>query len=66
MTLVDVAGELMVTPDDLRDSLDLLDPIFSVLDTGTIGRRDFEMLFHQALCTLAIVNANQPAPELCP
>jgi hypothetical protein len=65
VTLVDLAGELMVSTDELIDNLDLLDPAFAVLDGGAMDRDDFAALFHQALCTLAIVNENTPDPELC-
>lgn len=65
VTLNDVAGELMVTPDELTENLKLLDPAFSVLDGGAMDRDDFAMLFHQALCIFAAVNSNQPDPELC-
>jgi hypothetical protein len=65
VTLDDVAGELMVSKDDLANNLDLLDPAFAVLDGGAMDRDDFAALFHQALCTLAVINENPPAPELC-
>lgn len=65
ITLDDVAGELMVPTDELIDNLNLLDPAFAVLDGGAMDRDDFAMLFLQALCTLAVVNNNQPDPELC-
>jgi hypothetical protein len=65
VTLVDLAGELMVPPDELIDNLNLLDPAFAVLEGGAMVRDDFAALFHQALCTLAVVNENMPDPELC-
>jgi hypothetical protein len=65
VTIDDVAGELMVPLEDLINNLNLLDPAFGVLDGGAMDRDDFATLFHQALCTLAILNENQPAPEIC-
>lgn len=65
VSLADLAGETLVPTDELMDNLDLLDPAFVVLDGGTMDRDDFAALFHQALCTLAVVNENVPDPELC-
>lgn len=65
LLLEDVAGELMVTKEDLQQNLVLLDPAFSVLDVGFMDRDDFALLFRDALCVLTVVNENAPAPELC-
>jgi hypothetical protein len=65
VTLGDLAGEMMVPPDELLDNLNLLDPALAVLDGGTMLRSEFAALFHQALCILAVVNENVPNPELC-
>jgi hypothetical protein len=65
VTLDDVAGDLMVPADELMDNLSLLDPAFGVLDGGAMDRDDFAMMFHQALCILAAINENPPAPDLC-
>jgi hypothetical protein len=65
VTLVDLAGEMMVPTDELLDNLDLLDPALAVLDGGAMDRDDFAALFHQTLCILAVVNENVPDPELC-
>jgi hypothetical protein len=65
ITLVDLAGEMMVPTDELIDNLGLLDPALAVLDGGAMDRDDFAALFHQALCILAVVNENVPDPELC-
>jgi hypothetical protein len=66
VTLEDVAGELMMTPEALADNLALLPAPFALLRDGGMDRDDFAQLFHQALCILSIINDNRPAPELCP
>jgi hypothetical protein len=65
VTLVDLAGEMMMPTDELMDNLDLLDPAFGVLDGGAMDRDDFAALFHDAICILTVVNENVPDPELC-
>jgi hypothetical protein len=65
VTLDDVAGELMVSPEELLNNLNLLDPAFAVLDGAAMDRDDFAALFHQAICTLTVINENLPAPEVC-
>jgi hypothetical protein len=59
------AGEFMMSPDDLRESLDLLAPELGVLNGGRIDRDDFAVLFVESLCILSVVNENMPLPGYC-
>jgi serine/threonine-protein kinase len=61
----DAAGDLGLTPDELRDNLSDLDPQLEVLDSGTIDRDDFTNLYVQSLCILSTVLDNQPAAADC-
>jgi mono/diheme cytochrome c family protein len=67
MTLRDAAGDLGVTPEDLEDSIDLLNPVLSVLDTasGTIDRDDFTNVYVESLCELTTSLENAPDPAVC-
>jgi mono/diheme cytochrome c family protein len=65
MTLADVAGDLGVTPDDLTDALDLLDPTLTVLRRGTVDRDDFTDLYLSSLCELTFTLENQPEAAVC-
>ncbi|HVZ34796.1 MAG TPA: hypothetical protein VG963_20355, partial [Polyangiaceae bacterium] len=64
VTLEIAASELMVTPDDLRGSLPLLNPALRALDGGSIDRALFTALFLDSACVLDAVLDNQPAD--CP
>jgi mono/diheme cytochrome c family protein len=61
----DAAGDLGLTPDDLRDNLDLLNPVLSVLDRGSIDRDDFTALYIDSLCRLSTPLENQPDVAVC-
>jgi serine/threonine-protein kinase len=61
----DAAGDLGLTPDDLEENLDLLDPVLSTLDRGTIDRDDFTAVFVDSLCILSTPLENQPDPAVC-
>jgi len=61
----DAAGDLGLTPDDLRDNLDLLDPVLSVLDRGSLDRDDFTALYVDSLCQLSTPLENQPDVAVC-
>jgi hypothetical protein len=63
--LATAAGELMVTAEDLRENLLLLDPVLSVLDGGRIDRADFDQLYASSACTLGVVLENQVDPAVC-
>lgn len=65
LTLADAAGELGVTPEELGDLLNLLDPRLAVLRATTIDRDDFTDVFEESLCILQIVSQNQPDPDRC-
>jgi serine/threonine-protein kinase len=65
MRLADAAGDLGILPEDLRDNLQLLDPVVSVLDTGSLDRDDFTNVFVDSLCQLSEVLENQPDPVVC-
>jgi serine/threonine-protein kinase len=61
----DAAGDLGLTPDDLEENLDLLDPVLSTLDRGTIDRDDFTAVFVDSLCILSTPLEYQPDPAVC-
>jgi serine/threonine-protein kinase len=61
----DAAGDLGLTPDDLRDNLDLLNPVLSVLDRGSLDRDDFTALYIDSLCRLSTPLENQPDVAVC-
>jgi hypothetical protein len=70
--LQDAAGDLGLTPDELADTLDLLDPVLAVLKPsktvlagGTIDRDDFTAQFVAALCVVTKPFENQPDPAVC-
>jgi mono/diheme cytochrome c family protein len=63
--LEDAAGDLGLTPDDLADNLDLLDPVLSVLDRGSLDRDDFTALYVDSLCQLSTPLENQPDEAVC-
>jgi hypothetical protein len=64
VTLEVAAAELMVTPSDLRDNLNLLNPALQALRGGSIERDLFTVLFQDSACILDAVLENQPAD--CP
>ena len=63
--LADAAGDLGLTPDDLRDNLDLLNPVLSVLRTDTLDRDDFTAVYIDSLCILSKPAENQPDAAAC-
>jgi len=63
--LEDAAGDLGVTPKDLGDNLNLLDPVMSVLERGTISREDFTALYISSLCALSLTLENVPDQGIC-
>jgi hypothetical protein len=65
MRLEDAAGDLGLTPDELGDNLDLLDPVLSTLDKGSIDRDDFTAVFVNSLCILSTPLENQPDVAVC-
>jgi len=65
MTLADVAGDLGVTPDDLTDALNDLDPTLAVLRRSTVDRDDFTDLYIDSLCELTFTLENQPEAAAC-
>jgi hypothetical protein len=65
MFLKDAAGDLGLTPDELEENLNLLNPALGVLDDGTLDRDDFTQFYVDSLCILQLVGENQPDPNLC-
>jgi hypothetical protein len=63
--LAAAAGDLGVTPDELRRNLNLLDPALGILNALTLDRDDFGAAFEASLCRLQIVSANHPDPARC-
>jgi hypothetical protein len=72
MEIQDAAGDLGLTPDELADTIDLLDPVLAVLKPskarpagGKIDRDDFTAQFVAALCILQGSQENEPDPAFC-
>jgi hypothetical protein len=65
VTLADAAGDLGVTPADLADSLDLLDPTLTILRRGNLDRDDFTQFYIESLCELSFLLENQPEANVC-
>jgi hypothetical protein len=63
--LATAAGDLGVTPEDLRGSLNLVDPTLVVLRQISIDRDDFTDAYAASLCRLQVISRNQPDPNLC-
>jgi mono/diheme cytochrome c family protein len=65
MRLEDAAGDLGLTPEELEDNLNILNPALGVLDDGSVDRDDFTQFYVDSLCVLQLVGENQPDPALC-
>jgi len=65
MVLADAAGDLGITPEELDDNLNDLNPALKVLSQGSLDRDDFTQFYVDSLCILQIVGENQPDPALC-
>lgn len=63
--LATAAGELGVTPDELRRDLNLLDPRLRVLRDVAIEREDFSDTFEESLCIMQVGARNGPDPDRC-
>jgi hypothetical protein len=63
--LATAAGELGVTPAELRRELNLLDPRLAALRELSIDRVGFEAVFEESLCILQGVSSNQPDSGRC-
>jgi hypothetical protein len=61
----DAAGDLGLTPADLRDNLDLLNPALSALAQGSLDRDDFTALYIDSLCRVSTPLENQPGVAVC-
>jgi hypothetical protein len=63
------AGDLGLTPEDLRDDLSFLsqqvDTQLSVLRSGSLLRAGFEELYLPALCAVSITSDNRPSADAC-
>lgn len=64
--LASAAGDLLLSTEELRDNLALLDPALQVLDGGSVPRGEFDALYVASLCVLSVVRENQPDPVICP
>lgn len=63
--LSDAAGDLGVLPEELEDTLGLLDPVLSVLRRGTLDRDDFTQVYIASLCVLSSPLENRPDDNIC-
>ncbi len=61
----DAAGDLGLTPDELADNIDLLNPVLAVLDRGSLDRDDFTDVFVDSLCRISTNLENQPDVAVC-
>jgi mono/diheme cytochrome c family protein len=60
------AGELGLTPEELDDFLNLLDPRLSPLREGVaVDRDDFTDVFEESLCIMQNISENTPDPNRC-
>ena len=66
MDLATAAGDLLISAEELRQDLDLLDPVFAVLGNGgKLDRDDFNALYANAACIFSTLLNNQVDPALC-
>jgi len=65
LRIEDAAGDLGLTPDELQDNLDLLNPVLAVLERGSLDRDDFTDVFVDSLCLISTPLENQPDPVVC-
>jgi mono/diheme cytochrome c family protein len=65
MRLEDAAGDLGLTPAELQDNLNLLNPVLGVLDDSTLDRDDFTAFYVDSLCVLQVFGDNAPDANLC-
>lgn len=63
--LAAAAGDLGVTPDELRTELNLLDPRLAALRNASVDRDTFDAVFQESLCIMQSFSRNQPDPDLC-
>ncbi len=63
--LATAAGELGVTPAELRRELNLLDPRLAALRGLNVDRDAFDAVFEESLCIMQSVSSNQPDPARC-
>jgi mono/diheme cytochrome c family protein len=65
VTLARAAGDLGLVATELKDNIDLLNPVASVLRASTLDRDDFAGIFIDSLCILSTNLENQPDPAVC-
>jgi len=65
MRLEDAAGDLGLTPEDLANDINLLNPALSVLERSTLDRDDFTQFYVDSLCILTTFGDNVPLQTLC-
>jgi mono/diheme cytochrome c family protein len=65
VVITDAAGDLGLTPDDLDNNLNLLEPELGVLRNSTLDRDDFTNFYAASLCVLQNVGDNAPDPAVC-
>jgi mono/diheme cytochrome c family protein len=64
--LATAAGELGLTPEELDDFINLLDPRLAPLREGVaVDRDDFTDVFEESLCIMQNISENQPDPNRC-
>ena len=65
LDLAQAAAELGVSPDELEDNLNLLDPRLSVLRQTKVERETFTDAFAESLCFMQAISTNAPDPNIC-
>lgn len=65
LDLAQAAGELGVTPEELDDELNLLDPRLAVLEQATVDREVFTDTFEESICIMQLISQNSPDPDRC-
>jgi mono/diheme cytochrome c family protein len=63
--LEDAAGDLGVDASQLKDDLDLLNPVVSVLKNGTLDRDDWTNFYVDSLCRETTFTDNVPLAAIC-
>jgi hypothetical protein len=65
INLATAAGDLAVTPEELEENIQLLQPEVNTVRNGTIDRDDFTQFYVNSLCEMSTLLENQPDPAVC-
>lgn len=65
LDMTQAAAELGVSPEELRDNLNLLDPRLSVLRQTSVERETFTDTFAESICFMQALGRNVADPDVC-